>query len=340
MNSANSTVSDLLRMHSPAARAFAVLYAVTCAVLAMNTAPDAETRWPLAVAVIVCVAAAYGLVVVEGDPLPLRPAVAMTFAGAVASAAVLWVLPAEPAPHPIELWPFGMSTTILVFMCVRGRTMLAWCGMILMLVVAALWSHLTGPGAAYGLGLTITSAGPVLMGTVFGYTIRPLARSIYLLRAQSMQRIAAESAAAAALEERDVRLRGLDASARPLLTRIASGEPLDDNERIECGLLEARLRDGLRAPVFQVPEVEKAAAAARRRGVEVVMLDDRAMDAASPEIRRRVYCEVVDVLDSVRTGSVTVRVLPPARGAMVTMLLEGEEVCRLELGHDGHPASS
>src|SRR5690606_33958274 len=192
------------------ARAFAVLYAVTCVLLALNTAPHAEVRWPVAIAVIVCVAAAYALVAVEGDPLPVRPALAMTFSGAIASASVLWVVPADPAPHPIELWPFGMSTTILVFMCVRGRTAFAWCGMLLMLVVAALWSYLTGPGMGYGLGLTITSVGPVLMGTVCGYAIRPLARSIYLLRARSMQRIAAESAAAAALEERDARLGSLD----------------------------------------------------------------------------------------------------------------------------------
>ncbi|MEU5840646.1 hypothetical protein [Rhodococcus sp. NPDC047139] len=336
MNTANATVSDLLRMHSPPARAFAFLYAVTCVVLALNTAPYAEVRWPLGVAVVVCVAAACALVAVEGDPLPLRPTVAMTVSGAVASAAVLWVVPAEPAPHPIELWPFGMSTAVLVFMCVRGRTAFAWGGMILMFAVAALWGHLTGPGAGYGLGLTITSAGPVLMGTVFGYTIRPLARSIYLLRAQSMRRIAAESAAAAALEERDARLGGLDVSARPLLTRIASGEPLDENERIECGLLEARLRDGLRAPVLQVPEIRNAAAAARRRGVEVVMLDDHAMDSAPPEVRRAVYREVVDALDSASTGSVTVRVLPPGRSAMVTILLKGDDVGRIGFGHDGH----
>ncbi|MBS9373630.1 hypothetical protein [Rhodococcus sp. B50] len=335
MNTANSTVSDLLRMHSRPARAFAVLYAVTCVVLALNTASEAEVRWPIAVAVIVCVAAAYALVAVEGDPLPLRPALAMTVSGAIASAAVLSVLPADPAPHPIELWPFGMSTTVLVFMCVRGRTAFAWCGMGLMLVVAASWSYLTGPGIGYGLGLTITSAGPVLMGTVFGYTIRPLARSIYLLRAQSMRRIAAESAAAAALEERDARLSTLDDSARPLLRKIASDEPLDENERIECGLLEARLRDGLRAPVLQVPVVEQAAAAARRRNVEIVMLDDHAMDTVPSAIRRAVYREVVDALDSVSAGSVTVRVLPPGRAAMVTMLLKGENVRRIEIGRDG-----
>ncbi|UYP19759.1 hypothetical protein OED52_04160 [Rhodococcus sp. Z13] len=113
--------------------------------------------------------------------------------------------------------------------------------------------------------------------------------------------------------------------------------PLTDHERIECELLEARLRDSLRAPVLGAPEVAEAAAAARRRGVEVVLLDDHAMDPVPDEIRREVYREVVDTLDSVWSGSVTVRVLPPGRGAMVTMLLRGAGVQRIELGHDGAP---
>lgn len=339
MNSANSTVSDLLRMHSPAARALAWLYAVTCVILAVYSATEAETRWPIGLAVIVCVAAVFGLVRVEGDPLPLWAAAAMMLTGAASSAAVLSVIPADPMPQPIELWTFGMSTTVLVFMCVRGRTLFAWAGLILMLLTAGVWAELSGPGFGYGIGISLINAGPVLMGTVLAYTIRPLARSIYLLRTRSTQRIAARSAAAAALEERDVQLGRLDMYARPLLTRIMSGESLGDSERIECGLLEARLRDTLRAPVLQTPDVASAAAAARRRGVEVVMLDDHAMDSAPESVRRGVRREVVDALDSMWSGSVTVRVLPPARSAMVSMLLRGPEVRRIELGHDGRPIS-
>lgn len=337
MNSANSTVSDLLRMHSGPARALAGLYAVTCAVLAAFCAPYAEHPWPLAIPVVVCVVAAFALVEIQGDPLPAAPALALAFTGVLATIPVLSVVPADPAPHPIELWPFGMSTTILVFVCVRGRTSFAWLGLVLMWITAGTWSYLTGPGFGYGVALNLGNAGPVLMGTVLAYMLRPLARSIYLLRAQSIRRIAARSSAAAAIEERDAQLRRLDVQARPLLERIASGVPLTDHERIECELLEARLRDSLRAPVLGAPEVAEAAAAARRRGVEVVLLDDHAMDPVPDEIRREVYREVVDTLDSVWSGSVTVRVLPPGRGAMVTMLLRGAGVQRIELGHDGAP---
>lgn len=337
MNTANATVSDLLRMHSKPARVLAGLYAATCVLLAFYSADGVDDPWPLTVAVVVCVTAAFVLVGVEGDPLPLRPALTLMCTGVVSCGAVFTVIPAEPTPQPIQLWTFGMSTTILVFMCVRGRTLLAWIGLILMLATAAVWAQLTGPGAGYGLIVTVINAGPVLMGTVLAYTIRPLARSIYLLRAQSMRRIARESAAAAILEERNVQLDRLDALARPLLSRIASGHVLDDEDRIGCALLEARLRDALRAPALQGAGVVDAASAARLRGVEVVMLDDHGMDDVPVSVCGRVHRAVVDQLDSVWSGSVTVRVLPPARTAMVSMLVRDDEVRRIELGHDGHP---
>lgn len=336
----SATVSDLLRMHSTAARVLAGVYALTCVLMAVYSAPGAETAWPLGVAVLVCVASGFALVGIEGDPIPIVPALAMMLTGAVSSACVFTVVPASPAPHPTQLWTYGLSTTIFVFMCVRGRTLLAWIGLLLMIATAAVWAHATGPGAAYGVGVSVINAGPVLMGTAFAYTIRPLARSIYVLRARSTRRIAAESAAAAVLEERDAQLDRLDALARPMLERIASGKSLSEADRVSCGLLEARLRDTLRAPVLQDERVAGAAEAARRRGVEVVMLDDHGMDDVAPPVRERVLAAVAEHLGAAQGGAVTVRVLPPGRSRMVSMLVRGSEVRRIELDHAGKPSSN
>ncbi len=157
--------------------------------------------------------------------------------------------------------------------------------------VARAWTHGVGdrhlvlhhrPGAMYGVSLTVINAGPVLMSTFFAYTIRPQARVIYELREQSTQRIASASASAAILEERDAQLDRLDVLARPLLERVASGVPLTTTERQECELLEAQLRDSLRATGLQQTDVIDAVRAARNRGVEVVLLDDHGMDGANP----------------------------------------------------------
>ncbi len=336
MNSANAPISDLLRMHSKPARAFAGLYAATCVLLAAYNVDRVENVWPMALSVLVCVSAAFVLVGVEGDPLPLGPALALMCTGAVSCGALFSVVPTGPTDRPVQLWTFGMSATVLVFMCVRGRALLAWIGFILMLATSVVWAQETGAGAGYGLSVSLINAGPVLMGTVFAYTIRPLAVSIYRLRARSTQRIARESAAAALLDERDAQLARLDALARPMLSIIASGRTLQDEDRIRCALLEARLRDMLRAPALQDPAVVEAAQAARLRGVEVVMLDDKGMDDAPPEVHRRVHRAVVDCLDEMWSGAVTVRVLPPGRHALVTMLLRGHaDVRRIELDRSG-----
>lgn len=324
-------VRDLLGMRTPAARVLLALYAVVCSILAVFGAEDASASWPPALAVLVCTLAAYALVSVQGDPLPRTVTILLAATGAVSSALVFSVLPSPPPPG-IATWPLGMSTVIFTFMCVRGRTFAAWIGLACMIATTSYWTQATGQGIAPGLSLSVVNAAPVLMSTFFAFTLRPLARSIYVLRAVSLQRSAEQAAAAAVLEERDAQLDRLDALARPLLERIATGEGLGPGERRAGVLLEARLRDGLRAPVLQDRTVVDAAEAARRRGVDVVMLDDHGMDAIPEAEQARIRRAVADELDSVSHGSVTVRVLPPGRRALVTILVVGDAVRRIELG--------
>ncbi|WP_138998303.1 hypothetical protein [Rhodococcus zopfii] len=337
MTGAVPDIRDLLGMRTPAAWTLVTAYALTCVVLAAYAVPDAESIWPLALAAGVCVTAAVALVAVPGDPMPLGPSIAMASTGVVSCGLVLTVVPA-PMSDLSPLWTVGLSKIIFSFMCVRGRVGLAWLGLVLMIATAMTWS---GQSERFGFAVLAINAAPVLMGTVFAYTIRPVIRSIYALREQSTQRIAAEAAASAMIEERDAQLDRLDELARPLLERIASGSQLDDAELLECLLLEARLRDTLRAPMLQDPALVEEVTAARRRGVEVVLLDDHGMDGAEPAVRERVQGAVADELAAVADGSVTVRVLPPGRAAMVSVLVSGDLVSgdtvrRAEFGPDGH----
>ncbi|MEU5840643.1 hypothetical protein [Rhodococcus sp. NPDC047139] len=323
-------VRDLLGMRTTAARVLVGFYALVCVLLAGFGAEDVSSSWPPALAVLVCTFAAFTLVTVPGDPLPMAATILLAATGVVSSVLVFSVLPV-PSPGGIATWPLGMSTVIFTFMCVRGRVLAAWIGLVCMIATAIVWTSVTGQGAATGLSLSVVNAAPVLMSTFFASTLRPLARSIYTLRAMSLQRSADQAASAAALEERDAQLDRLDALARPLLERIATGATLDPAERQAGVLLEARLRDRLRAPALQDPQIVVAAEAARRRGVDVMMLDDHGLDAVPQEEQARIRRAVADELDSVACGSVTVRVLPPGRRALVTILVRGDTVRRIEL---------
>lgn len=327
-------VRDLLGMRSVAALVMTGIYVLTCLVLAFFTSAYMHWWWPVLAAAAILSVAAYALVTSAGDPMPIGQCFAVGLSGAAACGLGLWQLDL-PMEHQIAGWPLGMATLLFTFMCVRGRVLVAWLSFLVMIGVCMVWSAGTGQGVTHGLAFSFMNAGPLLMSTFFAYTIRPLGSSIYQLREQSTRRIAAEAATAAVLEARDAKLDELDQLARPLLERIATGVPLSDEERLACELLEARLRDGLRAPGLQRPDVVAAAQAARSRGVVVVMLDDKGMDGGPKELHTSLAEEVVAELEAVQDGTVTVRILPPRRRVMATILISGEQVRRVEFDRAG-----
>lgn len=330
-------VRELLGMQSRAATFIVWFYMLTFAMLAVVSLDGVSAFWPEAVAVLVVTGGAVALLRVVGDPLPLPSTLVLAGIGPVSCALVLSVLPA-PVTSPLQTWPIGASTAIYTFMCVRGRTWYAWLGFASMVGVVVAWSIQTGQGAGPGISMSVISLAPVLMSTFFAYTIRPDARAIFELREQTTRRVAAEAADSAVLEERDRQLRRLDELARPLLEQISTGVELTTADRLACQLLEAHLRDTLRAPALTQGTLVAAARAARARGVEVILLDDHGLDRATAKARARFLAGVADELDAARDGAVTVRILPPAREAAATLLAtSGNSVRRIEFGSDGLP---
>ncbi|MBY4211962.1 hypothetical protein HQO42_23710 [Rhodococcus fascians] len=329
-------VRDLLSMKSGAAYAVAGFYILACALCASATLKGMSAVWPPFVSVLVFSAAVILLLRAPGDPLSPRSTALLTVSGPVAASFVFAVVPV-PLTGSLQSWPLGMSVVIYTFMCVRGRTPAAWFGLALTMSVVVGWAAWTGQGALFGLSFSAINIAPLLMATFFAFTIRPLGAAIFELREQSTIRIAAQAAAAAVLEERDARLASLDTLARPLLQRIADGPDLTDEEVLACRLLEAELRDTLRARGLVLPELARAARSARARGVEVTMLDDRSPTALSEKVRNDIAAGASSSLDGALTGSVTVRLLPPGRPAAATILLDdlGDGAQRVEYDDSG-----
>lgn len=328
-------VRVLLGMHSLGARVLVAFFGVTFVLMAYETRAGLIHLWPAFVAVAIVTAGAVTLISVAGDPLPIRYTVLLTCAGPVSLSAVLLVA-RVPVTNPQLTWPLGAATAIYTFMCVRGRTEWAWFGMVGLILTCMIWSHLTGQGAAHGFAVSAINVAPVAMSTYFAFTIRPAARTIFALRRQSTKQVAAQAAADAVLDERDRQLDRLDELARPLLEHIAVGAQLDAEELMACTLLEAHLRDTLRAPALVSAGVAAATRNARSRGVDVILLDDGGLEAVPPEERDKLLERVERELTEISAGSITVRVQPPGRRGLVTILASrGEDVVRIELGGDG-----
>lgn len=329
-------VRELLGLRTPAAAALVIAYVVTFAIVAWANRP-AEGEWAVVAAWLVVCAGAVALIRVPGDPLPALWTAYLTAVGPIAVNLILTVVPV-PINGLLQVWPLAAATAIYTYMCVRGRTLWAWVGMVTMIASCMVWAENTGQGAAHGLSISAMNLAPVAMATYFALTIRPAARDIFALRRQTLARAAEEAADLAVLDERDLQLAHLDDLARPLLQRLTEGEPLVEQEHRACALLEAHLRDSLRAPGLNDPEVTAAARAARSRGVEVVLLDDHGFGSATESTRARILAAVVDTLNNPATGTLTIRILPPGRNALATVVRSTPDgISRLEYAYDGYP---
>ncbi|WP_072816250.1 hypothetical protein [Rhodococcus zopfii] len=330
-------VRELLGMHTRTALALVAFYAVTMVVLASSFRDGVDPYWPVALAVVIAAVGAFALVRVPGDPLPFATTIALAAVGPGTLAMVLAVLPV-PIAHLWQIWPLGAATAIYTFLCVRGRPVWTWIGFGSMIGVCSGWAAVTGQGWLYGLSISAINFAPVLMSTFFAFTIRPMAREIFDLRERSVENAAVDAATDAAMRERDAQLNRLDALARPLLDRIATADELDETDLLECTLLEAQLRDSLRAPALTADHLAAVTRTARRRGVVVNLFDDHGLDEASNDLRSRVLAAITTQIETAQTGAITVRVLPPGRSTLATVLaFDDSETCRTDFGPDGYP---
>ncbi len=278
-------------------------------------------------------AAACGAVALPAtDPLPEPYALVVAFA-APATTLLTSTFPVGRSLHTIAA-PV-VCGLVLGLLAVRGRAVEAWVSVAAMVAVTigvGYWAHL--PVAA--VGAAIGPVGTVAALTVFAEIIRPTQQSLHALRVQTTTTAVANAAMRARLEERDQQLERLDRAARLMLERIAASRSLDEADRAQCRLLEAELRDGLRAPNLAIGELAAAAREARGRGVEVLLLDDGGFADAPPQVRDVVISTAAWELDAVGTGSVTIRVLPTGRRIVATVLVaEPRRDRRTEIDHDG-----
>ncbi|QBJ96255.1 hypothetical protein ERC79_09960 [Rhodococcus sp. ABRD24] len=328
-------VRDLLGMRTRGAWLILTCYFAAMATVTVASSVHVTNPWPPVAATIVLVAATIMLVVVPGDPLPTVATIALTMSGPVACALVLWVTP-PTAGSSLQTWIHGGGTAIYCFMNVRGRRITPWLGLAGMITVFALWAQNSGQGAMSGIALVAIDAAPLVMAALLSFTLRPTAKAVFSLRAQTTARVAELSADTAASDERRRQLRHLDSLVRPLLERIATNEELTEAERTECELLEAHLRDRLRAPILSTLEIDNAAYRARTRGIDVVFIDDRGPHDLDETLTSVVHAAASEALDSARTGQVCVRVLPAGRSVIASVSVDDERGSRLhEIDHTG-----
>ncbi|WP_156160756.1 hypothetical protein [Demequina soli] len=332
-------VSRLLALRSEGASLILGVFIVTNVVFTVATIHTLSVQWPAYVAAVVVSGAGVLLARPHPDPFPMRDSLLVVGAVVASTLLISWCLPTE-GPTGRASWHLGSNTWLLWILILRGRTALAWSAAGAMTAITMVWAATTGRGALAGLLMVDTQLGLLVVATLFVTSLRRTARRINDLTERSVDAAAAAATAEASRQVRLQRAAEVASSSLPLLHRIATDVPLDERERAVMREAEARLRDGVRGRGLATPTILDAAAAARARGVEVTLLDDRGAGLASGDAMARVD-DAVSACLAEATGTVTVRLLPAERDEAITIVsVADDEVHRIVLDEDGNTTAA
>ena len=131
-------------------------------------------------------------------------------------------------------------------------------------------------------------------------------------------------------------LAQIELEARPLLERLAAGEPIDDGVRADLEVAEATIRDRIRSPLLQHPALTPELARLRRGGVHVLLLGEVPDDGGPHEPMAGPLAAAVvrELADAEPGGSVVIRRLPD--GGAVSVVVRGASTTRqVQLSVDG-----
>lgn len=318
-----ATAADILRVTSLGGRVILVLFIAVDLALATANLDDVMLPWIAFVAVVLVALAGIAVTLPTEGVLPFSRALITVLLLDAASALSTWNMPLDPT-RGYATWHLGAVTLVLLFLGMWGRFMLAWGGFAFLVLVTAIWTFTAAHGDLYLLGLLPNQFGTLLVGTLFALGLRATSRRIAELHAEQAAIAAAESSTRAAAAERAEQAARLNAIARPALERIADDAPYSDAERESWMRLEATIRDQLRATALISTQLTAAAEDARQRGIEVTLLDDSAGAVESDEDKETIAQAIISELETMESGRLIGRVLPPGRGQLATIVVDEE----------------
>ncbi len=329
-------VSKLLGVGTNAAWLVYGLFAVSNAAFAFATLDRVASPWPAIGALAIVNVGALLLLRWHSDPLPASWSLGIVATCIASTALVSWQLSGTGSPTYDEVWHVFANMWLLFFVALRGRAGFAWLGFLSMMGVHAWWATDVGLDVVAEMLRFQTNAGILLVASFFAAALRRVSGRINALNQRSIELASATAVARAQKETRDARISELTDVAAPLLARVASGPEMTHDDRVECLLAEATLRDGVRAPSLNMPEIVRVTTAARRRGVEVTLLDDRGGPLPSEEAMRILVVRFTEVVRGLQDGKVALRLAPAGRRVAASIVVESRgQVRRTDLDDAG-----
>ena len=320
-------------LETPRARAIVVcVFVLYTLVTLLEMRVDSYRRLAPVIAGLLAMGLA-ALALLKRWPAHRMPARAAALVAAIAGGAnVLIVFQIDFAGWPgYTSWCIGAGTTLCCGLIARERPRQAWASLILIIVVIGVWTLSTGRNPI----IILTLGAGQLFPLVIWYLTARLSVDITARTAASETAGAEIAAQRRAHRESEALMRQAMVSVRrriePLLTAIAEGAPITAGMRARARMLEAELRDERRAPFFTGTRVIESARAARIRGIDVILLDDRGTSGGlTDDAREAIINRAARALDDARKGQVVIRLLPPRQRPRLLSIVTDNDILTLD----------
>lgn len=222
------------------------------------------------------------------------------------------------AENGYATWYVAAVGTLMTIAAARRQLVVAWLGVVALAVQTVIWA---GPLSLGTLGV---------IGSIVWVAIAHMLTSALAAAARETRRYAQAEREAAAwqaaqdahLFEGRMRLAQTNRIAAPMLRRIADrGGDLTAEQRQECRMLEAAIRDEIRGRMLLTDSVRTEVQRARERGALVTLLDEGGIDDLDEPARDRVLSRLAEAV----AGSTADRIIArtAAEGSPVAVTVVG-----------------
>ena len=238
-----------------------------------------------------------------GVPMPT----AQGIINLVAAALVPLIINSNLQPDQIDdysLWYVAAIGFLMGVTAVRQHKFLAWSGFGLMAIELVVWA---GPEALVRSGLTGAFL-LVFAGHALSVGIASASKSIALFNEKTLALETEKAATSVARIERQALVSKALEGAVPMLKLIQQQNGnLTDDQKLDARLLEAALRDEIRGRGLMNDSIRSSVFEARRRGVEVIVLDEGGLENVVEAELDQILAKVADAISSVGEGRITLR---------------------------------
>ena len=316
----------ILRLTDFSGRLLLAFYGLATTLVAILNLPG--LHWPVTgIAALVMLWVSLVLLGLPGlQPFSLAPTIALVVLTTLISLISPWSI-RDLANPGYATWHMGTVTFILLVLALRGRPGFAWLGFGLFTALTLFWTVSTDQALFSGVENVLRQGANLLIGTLFARFLVRASETITAIQSKQLTGTAQHAARAAEVEERELQVERLERNARPALEQILANKTFTDRELLDFELLEATLRDGIRAAGFSSDRLAAETRAARERGLHVVLLDDRGEELVDGD-RERVENALIAELHASATGTITARLSPYGREDVATIVVDEDGVFR------------